>query len=239
MQRIGIATVTSARDDPERQLLRESLLHLADLGLPIAIADRDSGGGFSGFLASLPQFRVVSPRHASLIGQIQASLGEAAQGEADFILYTEADKARFFENGLGDFLRRADLDDRTGAVLAARSEASFATFPVLQQFTERTINELCGEFIGTPGDYSYGPFLLHRALVPRLAAIPPDVGWGWRHFVFATAARAGYKVRHVVGDYPCPPDQREENDAERLHRLRQLQQNIQGLLLGMEEATEE
>ena len=61
--------------------------------------------------------------------------------------------------------------------------------------------------------------------------------WGWRHFVFATAARAGYKIRHVVGDYPCPPDQREENDAERLHRLRQLQQNIQGLLLGMDEAT--
>jgi hypothetical protein len=231
--RICIATVTWARDDPERQLLRESLLRLADLGLPIAVADRNSGGGFSEFLASRPQFRVVSPRHASLIGQIQASLDEAARANPDFILYTESDKARFFENGLGDFLRRADLDDRNGAVLAARSEASFATFPVLQQFTERTINELCREFIGTPGDYSYGPFLLHRALVPRLAAIPPDAGWGWRHFVFATAARAGYKIHHVVGDYPCPPDQREENDAERLHRLRQLQQNVQGLLLGI------
>ena len=178
----------------------------------------------------------MSPRHASLTGQVQATLDEAARANPDFILYTESDKARFFENGLGDFLRRADLGDRTGAVLAARSEASFATFPVLQQFTERTINELCGEFIGTPGDYSYGPFLLHRALVPRLAAIPPSIGWGWRHFVFATAARAGYKIHHVVGDYPCPPDQREENDAERLHRLRQLQQNIQGLLLGMDES---
>ena len=98
---------------------------------------------FREFLASRPQFRLVSPRHTSLVGQIQASLGEAARAKADFILYTESDKARFFENGLGDFLRRADLDDRTGAVLAARSEASFATFPVLQQFTERTINQLC------------------------------------------------------------------------------------------------
>ena len=80
---------------------------------------------------------------------------------------------------------------------------------MLQQFTERTINELCGEFIGTPGDYSYRPFLLHRALVPQLAAIPPDVGVGMAPLaVFATAARAGYKIRHVVGDYPCPPDQR-------------------------------
>ena len=57
--------------------------------------------------------------------------------------------------------------------------------------------------------------------------------------MFAAAARAGYRIGHVVGDYPCPPDQREENDVERLHRVRQLQQNIHGLLLGMEERRKE
>src|SRR4051812_24253150 len=118
----------------------------------------------------------------------------------------------FFEHGLQDFVRGADLGERTGAMLAARSEASFATFPPLQQFAERTINRLCTEFIGAPGDYSYGPFLLHRALVPRLSAIPSDAGWGWRHYMFAAAAGAGYTIGHVVGDYACPPDQREENE---------------------------
>jgi hypothetical protein len=231
--RICIATVTWARNEQEHQLLRESLVLLAGRGFPIVVADRDSGTGLRDFLASRPQFRLVSPRGPSLVGQIQASLGEAARTDAEFILYTESDKALFFEKALKDFVGRADLGDRTGAVLAARSEASFATFPPLQQFTERTINQLCGEFVGAPGDYSYGPFLLHRALVPRLGAIPSDAGWGWRHFIFAAAARAGYSISHIAGDYPCPPDQREETDVERLHRVRQLQQNIHGLLLGM------
>lgn len=239
MPRLCIATVTWARDEQEQRLLRKSLLLLADRGLPIVVADRDSGTGLRDFLASRPQFRLVSPRGPSLVGQIQASLGEAARTDAEFILYTESDKALFFETALEDFIRRADLADRTGAVLAARSAASFATFPSLQQFTERTINQLCAEFIGATGDYSYGPFLLHRALVPRLAAIPADAGWGWRHFVFAAAARHGYRIGHIVGDYPCPPDQREENDVERLHRVRQLQQNVRGLLLGMEERRKE
>jgi hypothetical protein len=234
--RICIATVTWARDGQEQQRLRESLLRLADRGLPIVVADRDAGTGFRDFLASRPQFRVVSPHGPSLVGQIQASLGEAARTGAEFILYTESDKALFFQNGLQDFVGRAGLSERTGAALAARSEASFATFPSLQQLTERTINELCGQFVGAPGDYSYGPFLLHRALVPRLSAVPADAGWGWRHFMFASAARTGYRIEHIVGDYPCPPDQQDENDAERLHRVRQLQQNIHGLLAGMEES---
>jgi hypothetical protein len=34
----------------------------------------------------------------------------------------------------------------------------------------------------------------------------------------------------VTGDYPCPPDQRVEDDAERTHRLRQLGENILGLI---------
>jgi len=233
--RICIATVTRARDEQEQQLLRKSLLLLADRGLSIVVADRDSGTGLRDFLASRSRVRLVSPRGPSLVGQIQASLGEAARTDAEFILYTESDKVLFFKDGLDDFIRRAALGDRTGAVLAARSEASFATFPPLQQFTERTINELCAKFIGAPGDYSYGPFLLHRALVPRVSAIPSDAGWGWRHFMFAAAARPGYRIRHIVGDYPCPPGQRDENEAERLHRVRQLQQNVRGLLLGIGE----
>jgi len=229
--RVCVATVTWARGEGEQQLLRTSLLRLAETGLMIVVSDRDSGPAFRDFLQSLPQFRVVPPGGPSLVGQVQASLTAAANTGADFILYTESDKDVFFADGLTAFLDRVDLQPRTGAAIAARSDASFSTFPTLQRFTERTINELCARFIGTPGDYSYGPFVLNQKLVPGVLGLAPDVGWGWRHFLFGTAVRLGYTVTHLVGDYPCPPDQREENDAEQIHRVRQLAQNIQGLLL--------
>lgn len=228
--RVCVATVTWARSEGEQQLLRASLLRLAEPGLTIVVSDRESGAAFREFLESHQQIRVVTPGGPSLVGQVQASLAAAADTGADFILYTESDKELFFADGLDAFLDRVDLQPRAGAALAARSEASFSTFPALQRFTERTINELCARFIGTPGDYSYGPFVLNRQLVPGVLGLAPDVGWGWRHFLFGSAARLGYAVTHVVGDYPCPPDQRDEDEAEQLHRVRQLAQNIQGLL---------
>jgi hypothetical protein len=232
--RVCIATVTWARDEHEQLLLRESLDLLANFGLPIAVADRGSGETFAAFLASRPQFKVAAPLGPSLVGQVLGSLTVAADTGAEFILYTESDKALFFKDGLESFIRSAGLRRRTGAVLAARSDGSFSTFPSIQQFTERTINELTGQFIGKPGDYSYGPFLLNRDLVPHLATIAPAVGWGWRHFAFGCAARLGYEVDHISGPYPCPSDQRVETDADRLHRIRQLAQNVQGLLLAMD-----
>ena len=231
-ERVCVSTVTWARDENEGRLLRTSLLQLARSNLPIVIADKESDPAFRDFLESHGQFEVVPPGGPSLVGQVQASLAAAATG-ADFILYTESDKELFFRDGLPEFLDRADLHPRAGAVLAARSDAGFSTFPPLQRLTERTINELCGEFIGTPGDYSYGPFVLNRDLVPRVAHVPADAGWGWRHYMFAWAARLGYTLSHIAGDYACPPDQRQEDEGERLHRVRQLQQNIQGLLLGI------
>jgi hypothetical protein len=229
--RVCAATVTWARTEAEQQLLRTSLLRLAKTGLTIVVADRDSGPAFRAFLDSNAQFRVVAPLGPTLVGQVQASLSAALETGADFILYTESDKALFFRDGLEPFLDGAELGGRTGAVLAARTDDSFATFPPIQRLTERTINELCAELTGSRGDYSYGPFILNRVLVPHLADLAPDAGWGWRHFIFATAARLGYSVTHSVGDYPCPPDQRQEDRTESLHRMRQLEQNIRGLLL--------
>ncbi len=231
--RVCVSTVTWARNDDERRLLQKSLLELTLTGLRIVVADKDSGPAFREFLDSHGQFTVVPPAGASLVGQVQASLTAAARTGAEFILYTESDKELFFRNALPRFVQGADLHPRVGAVIAARSGASFSTFPPLQQFTERTINELCGQFIGAPGDYSYGPFLLNRELVSRVTEVPPDAGWGWRHFMFGAGARLGYTISHLVDDYECPPDQRHEDDAERLHRVRQLQQNIQGLLLAL------
>ena len=33
------------------------------------------------------------------------------------------------------------------------------------------------------------------------------------------------------GEDPCPPDQREEDEAGRMHQVRQLSHNVQGLLV--------
>jgi hypothetical protein len=116
-------------------------------------------------------------------------------------------------------------------VPAARSEASFATFPPFQRYTEGTINHLCAQLTGLPADYSYGPILLNRALVPHIETLAAEIGWGWRHFLVGAAPRLGYRVLHVAGDYPCPPDQQAETDEDRWNRMRQLSQNIEGLVL--------
>jgi hypothetical protein len=89
---------------------------------------------------------------------------------------------------------------------------------------------LCGSVLGVRGDYSYGPFLMAAALLPRVVELDPTLGWGWRHRIFLNAKRDGRCIVHVAGDYACPPDQRSEDDDERAHRLRQLSQNIMGLV---------
>jgi hypothetical protein len=100
----------------------------------------------------------------------------------------------------------------------------------MQRYTEGVINRLCAEMLGVAGDYSYGPFLMARALVPRVERLEGSLGWGWRHRIFLACHRERLRIVHVKGDYPCPEDQRVESDEERTHRMRQLSQNILGLI---------
>ena len=48
--------------------------------------------------------------------------------------------------------------------------------------------------------------------------------------MFRAASREGLSVLHAVGGYACPPGQRCEDEAERRHRMRQLSENILGLI---------
>ena len=228
---VCVSTITWVRQEAEEALIRRALGVLAEPGLPVAVADRGSSRTFTEFLAARPQFAVAAPREPSLVSQVQASLRTALQTGCEFILYTESDKELFFRNGMREFIRQAPRGHDVGVVVAARSESSFATFPPFQRYTEATINELCAQFIGERGDYSYGPLLLNRALVPYVDSLGKEVGWGWRHFVFGAARRLGYRVLHIVGEYPCPPDQQDETQADHVHRMRQLSENIQGLIL--------
>jgi hypothetical protein len=230
---VAVTTITWARTPAEEELLRCSLERLAVAALPVAVADAGTNPDFGRFLSQLPAFHVTVPPERGLVAQVTASMALAASLDRPWILYTEPDKALFFGSRLNDFLQRAAEDRHgreVGVVLASRSRRSFETYPLMQRYTEGVINGLCADLLGPPGDYSYGPFLMTRTLVPELLQVRREIGWGWRHSAFRAAHRAGLRVDHVTGDYPCPNDQRVEDDAERVHRLRQLSENILGLI---------
>lgn len=227
---IAAATMTLVRSNAEEQLLRRSLQILADIGVPIAVADAGTSAAFGDFLRSLRGVVATRATQGGLVGQVQAAIETAARLETPLILYTEPDKEMFFARHLRDFMLQARNAEQADVVLAARTPASFETFPPMQRYVESIVNHLCGDAIGVPGDYSYGPFLMHRALVPLVMRADLQLGWGWRPYVFAGARREGYRVHHVDGPFECPDDQRIEDAAERTHRLRQLCQNVTGLI---------
>ena len=227
---VTVATITWARSAREEAVLRRSLARLAESRLRVAVADAGNKPAFRAALDRLPGFSVTRPGQPGLVSQIKASIALAAESGTPFVLYTEPDKEVFFDGLVQHFLRR--VPNNAGVVLASRSAESFNSFPRIQRFTEGIINDLCADFVGPVGDYSYGPFLVSRALLPVIARLPADLGWGWRPSVFLAARRLGLRVSLVTGDYPCPPDQRgDEDDDERAHRLRQLSENIAGLAL--------
>ena len=227
------ASVTLVRQPSEESLLRGSLAALASHGMRMYVADGGSGADFQQFLAGLPGVTAVEPDGRGLVPQVKAAMGAAYAAGAEFVLYTESDKQVFFAEHLDAFIDAAMASPSNGVVLAARSESSYATFPPLQRYAEGVINQLTGDFVGVAGDYSYGPFLVHRELLPNVQHAADDLGWGWRHFLFAQAQRSARPVRLVRGDYACPEDQRAEDGSERVHRLKQLAQNVNGLLAGL------
>ena len=227
---VAVATITWAKSAGEEARLSRSLGVLAAAGLPVAVADRGTSPPFARRLEGMPGFRLTVPREPGLVAQVKASVALAATFGTPFILYVEPDKELFFAARLRDFLRGALEPADAGVVIAERSRESFATFPDMQRYTEGVVNHLCGQLLERPGDYVYGPFLLSRRLLPHVEQIDGRLGWGWRPHTFLAAHRQGLRVRGVTGDYPCPPDQRHEDAADRMHRIRQLSENILGLI---------
>jgi hypothetical protein len=161
--------------------------------------------------------------------QAKSSLSMANSNGAKYIFYTEPDKEEFFSNHLLKMLKQP-IDERTGVILASRSNRGFSTFPAFQRMIEATINKCCKEIAGKDFDYCYGPFLFNSQLVPYINSLNDDLGWGWRHYLFAIAHRLGFNIENHGGDFNCPLDQYEDNDAERIYRMKQLTQNINGLI---------
>jgi hypothetical protein len=223
-----VATLTLARGAREEAELSAALDALEGSTLSVMVADGGSSQSFVESLRRRPRFTVVPPDPGRLLGQVKASLRESRRAGAQWILYTEPDKRFFFEQRLRGFLERAEKAN-ADLVLAARDAASMATFPPIQQATETALNRLCGAFAAIDADFSYGPFLVRAELTAALEDLDAGVGWGWRPFLFARTARTGGRLAAVVDDYPCPVEQRSEDDRDRLHRMAQLAQNLDGL----------
>jgi hypothetical protein len=228
---LSIATISWARDEEEEKLLRESLQQLAKLERPVYITDGGSTSSFLDFLTGFPNFVILKAEEKGVWAQAKKSLSEAYKNASPFILYTEPDKLDFFENGLPRMLDEVTVDEQLGVITASRSTKGFATFPAFQQMTETTINNCCNEVIGYNVDYTYGPFILNTKLVPYVDLIQDDIGWGWRPYVFGIAKRLGYKVEAFKHDFSCPLTQQEDSAKERVYRMKQLSQNIQGIVL--------
>jgi hypothetical protein len=92
---------------------------------------------------------------------------------------------------------------------------------------------LCAETIGTALDYFYGPFLMDVLTTRYLTDVPRDLGWGWRPYVFASAANDRRSLASIEGEFQCPRDQRSENDDDKIHRVRQLTENARGLFAAL------
>jgi len=229
--RIAIATMTWGKNEQEERLLRESLALLSQEKISTFVADGGSRPEFIQFLDEFSNFRTLQAASSGVFAQVKHSLKAAAVSGADFILYTEPDKKLFFDRMLNEFLSKSPSEENIGIVLTSRSPKSFATFPQFQQYTETVINNLCSEVVGQSGDYTYGPFIFNRKLIDCLDLAFNEIGWGWRPFLFAMAQRKGYKIVQIVDDYDCPLEQQADDPAERIYRMKQLSQNIEGLVL--------
>jgi hypothetical protein len=227
---IAIATMCWARNDDEEKLLKASLFELNRLNIPVFITDGGSGIQFLEFIKSLSNFILLEPAKGVWL-QTRSSLNKAYDAGLPFIFYTEPDKTDFFIQSLPDLLENINVDEGTGIVLASRSKDGFTSFPDFQRMTETTINNCCKEILEGSFDYVYGPFLLNRNVVPFLKHLKTEIGWGWRPYSFNIAKRLGLKVNAFEGDFLCPIDQREDTASERIYRMKQLLQNIDGLTL--------
>jgi hypothetical protein len=227
---ICVATVTRARDPHEEALIHRTLTALSARGFHIVAADGGSRPSFVEALSRVQNLTLASSEHSGLIGQIKASVRAARTRSAGYILYVEPDKEQFVSGALDAFISKALERENAGVVLASRSSSSFATFPAFQRRAESAFNAVASVILGVDADFLYGPFLMNGAVAALVDGAEADLGWGWRPFVFSAASQRGERILVVEGDYPCPADQVHEHDGERQHRLRQLAENLKGLV---------
>jgi hypothetical protein len=229
MHDIAVATMTRVAGGAEERLVTRALQVLNGTGLPIAVCDGGSPASFLRRVSRLQHVIMAPPASGGLVAQVQSAVATARRTRRRWILYTEPDKLQFFARDLAGFVDRA-LRRRAPIVLASRSAAAFATFPEIQRLAETAANDVCRDVIGLDADFFYGPFVFSAALHRVVARAPHRLGWGWRPFFFAAARRQRMRIAAEPGEYRCPRNQRDETERDRAYRIRQLTDNVRGLL---------
>lgn len=215
----------------------DSLSVLSSKNINIVAVD---GGSSKEFLGRIKKFRNISVIRSSKKGlqnQVVESLLEA-QASSRYIFYTESNKSDFFRSHLDGFLSRAmtiiDKNPNAGIVLPSRTKESFSTFPEFQQRSESFLNTILSEFIDREvGDFAYGPKIIASDLIPYLGHLLRDVGWGWMTYLLLIAKKLEKSIYAVELDLPCPRDERENTYADKLLRLKQLKNHIEGVEEGL------
>lgn len=236
-ENLTVSTITWARDRKEEKLLYDSLSALSGKNIHIIAVD---GGSNEEFLDSLKKFRNISVIRSSKKGlqnQVVESLNEA-QLSSKYILYAESNKNDFFRNNFDSLLSMSmsiiDKDPNVGIILPSRTEKSFSTYPTFQQRSESFLNVILREFIDKKtGDFAYGPRIIVHDLIPYLDRLPKDVSWGWMTYLLIIAKKIGKSIYIVDLDLPCPENEREDTDTDRLLRLKQLKNHLQAIEEGL------
>jgi hypothetical protein len=237
MTATAVVTMTRARDEAESEAALASLTALDALGIPIFASDARSIPAFREAAQRLPQLRSCAAG-SSLVGQVKSAMQCAAAEGHRYVFYTEPDKREFFLRGARGFLKAAQEQKGAAIFLAARDEASFSTFPIGQQTTERAVQQVGDVFLERLPDLLYGPLVLDLEwALPYFDTIQDELVWGWRLYLIARAVKSGRAVRGFAGSFPCPVDQRDEDDpSSRLYRIEQARQCLEGIRLGLRDA---
>ena len=232
---LTLITITLAKDHIEAAHLAKCLKVAAQHSAHIVVGDAAHGLNMQEYLTGVPNVFVhrTGGDRQTLVGQLMTAICNLPAPSPSFVLYSEPDKLEFFERQLPRFASALSLEDEIGIVLMARDDAQFSTFPSAMQLTESLTNTLVASFIGTPGDYCYGPMLIRTELLEVLD-IDKDaqtLGWGWRFLVMGYARKKGLRIKHIPFAAPCPFEQRGEKSD--LYRLQQMSQNVEGLRRGL------
>jgi len=232
-----VSTITWARDKREENLVYDSLSTISDKNIHVVAVDGGSREEFLYRIKSLKNISVIISSKKGLQNQILESLKEA-QRSNKYVFYAESNKNDFFENQLDEFIFRAmniiSKNPNTGIVLPSRTKESFSTFPSFQQQSESVLNTILSGFLGkNVKDFAYGPRIIAGDLIPYLDRLPKDIGWGWMTYILIIAKKMGMSIHAVNLDLPCPKDERVETESDKIFRLKQLRNHIEGMEEGL------
>jgi len=239
-EKYTISTITYGRSHEEERRIARGLRALSAKHIPTIIAsDGGSSVPFLDELQKIPNVRIVRAAQKGLFPQVTESLQKAGETDQPYIFYTESDKARFFEQGLDEFIAIAtdiaERDAHFGLIIPARNQQSFSAFPPFQQDTESSVNGIIDRLTNQDEkrDYLYGPKIVAKSLIPYLEKVSDDIGWGWMSYLAIIAHRLNKTNYTVSLDLPTPAENENEDEEEKLLRLKQMRDHFNGIYLAM------